>query len=100
MTNKEQTFSIGQTAKIIQFPGGQKLLFEWLRNNGYMYHDNEPYQIFIDRGWFVLVLTKKHLYTPYFPKMVTRVTLKGLYGLKRVIKKHFPICKPCENARS
>lgn len=100
MINRERTFSVGQTSKLIQFPGGEKLFFEWLRKNGYLYHDNEPYQIYIDKGWFVVVLTNAHSFNPHSPKMVTRVTFKGVVGLKKAVKKHFPICKPCDDARS
>lgn len=100
MQIKEKTFSIGQSAKLIQFPGGEKKFFEWLRKHGYLYHDNEPFQIYIDRNWFLVVLTKKGIFNPYFPKMVTRVTIKGLNGLKKVVKKHFPPCKHTNDGRN
>ena len=100
MIKQELTFSVGQSAKLIQFLGGEKKFFHWPREHGYLYHDNEPYQIQLDKGWFIVVLTNAHKANPYFHNMVTRVTLKGLYALKRAIKKHFSICKPCDDARN
>lgn len=100
MKSKIYTVSFAQTAKLIKYPGGEKKLIIWLRKYGYLYHDNEPYQIYVDKGWFEVVLTKKHSFNPHFPKMVTRVTLKGLAGLDKAVKKHFPPCKQIENGRS
>jgi hypothetical protein len=97
MIKQELTFSVGQSAKLIQFLGGEKKFFHWLREHGYLYNDNEPYQIQLDKG---RLLTNAHKANPYFPNMVTRGILKGLYALKRVIKKHFSICKPSDDARN
>lgn len=93
-------FSIAQVAKITKFPGGQKKLCLWLRENGYFSNNNEPYQIYVDKGWFELGVKTIHKADPKFTVLVTKVTIKGLAGLKKVIDKHFPICKPCEDARS
>lgn len=100
MQNRNQTFSVAQTAKLVKFPGGEKKFFFWLREQGYLYHDNEPFQIYIDKGWFEVVLTKKYAINPHFPKMVTRVTIKGIAGLDKAIKKHYPPCKQVENGRN
>ncbi len=94
MSQFNTTFSLGKTAKLIKFPGGEIKFCKWLRDTGYLYHDNEPYQIYLDKEWFEVVLTQKHKVNPNFPKMVTRVTLKGLAGLQKSVKKHFPPCKP------
>ena len=95
-----KTFSVRETSKLIKYPGGEIKFYIWLRENGFLCHDNEPYQIYLDKEWFEVVLTQKHKVNPHFPKMVTRVTFKGVLALEKLVKKHFPICKPCEDATS
>ena len=97
MSNRNKTFSVSQAAKLIRFSGGEKKFFIWLRQQAYLYHDNEPFQIYIDRGWFEVVLTKKYLFNPHFPKMVTRVTIKGLAGLEKAVKKYYIISKQIDH---
>ena len=100
MSTIKKTFSVRETSKLIRFPGGEIKFYKWLRENGFLCHDNEPYQIHLDKEWFEVVLTQKHKVNPNFPKMVTRVTLKGLAGLQKSVKKHFPPCKPIEDGNN
>ena len=95
----EQTFSIGETAKMINFPGGEYTFFEWLRRKGYLLRDNMPAQAYINSGWFVSKVTTKQIGTTRVVIPVTRVTIKGLYALQRKIRKDFPICKPCSESK-
>ena len=92
---KQQLFSIGTVAKMTDFPGGQKRMFIWLRDNGYLQRNNEPYQRFIDNGWMVLLESKIYHEDPPRIVPVPKVTIKGLAGLKRVIDEQFPVCAPC-----
>ena len=56
----DDTCSVAEMAKMIEangYPMGQKRLFEWLRNNGYLctrrgQFFNTPYQIWVERGLF------------------------------------------------
>lgn len=94
-----QTFSVGQTAKIIQFPAGEYKLFEWLRKRGFLLEDNTPAQKYIDRGWLMYVDTdintgRKRIIVP-----VARFTVKGIAGLSKIVEKEFPICKPCGDGK-
>lgn len=46
---------IGAYAKLLKKKGvkiGRNILFEWLRNNGYLRSNNEPYQQYINQGYF------------------------------------------------
>lgn len=46
---------IGAYAKLLKKKGvkiGRNILFEWLRNNGYLRPNNEPYQQYINQGYF------------------------------------------------
>ena len=60
VAESEDTCSVAEMAKIIEangYPMGQKRLFEWLRNNGYLctrngQFFNTPYQIWVERGLF------------------------------------------------
>lgn len=94
------TFSIAEVAKMTNFPGGEYQFFSWLRKYGYLLENNQPSQAQINRGWFVLVSKEQqgNVLTRTIP--VARVTLKGIAGLERVIKKAFPICPPCEKAKN
>lgn len=95
----EQTFSVQETGKLIGFPGGEIQFFDWLRRKGFLLQNNQPAQSFINRGWFKLVPIQKRITGHLSVIPVTRVTIKGLYGLIRVVKKAFPICKPCSDGK-
>ena len=97
--NSELTFSIAEVAKMTNFPGGEHKFFAWLRKYGYLLENNQPSQVQINRGWFVLVSKVLNGIELRRTTPVARVSLKGLAGLERVIKKAFPICPPCDNAR-
>jgi len=93
------TFSIAQVAKMTQFPGGEMKFFEWLRANKYLQPNNEPYQQYIRRNWFVYV--PKTVYNNGVNKRIVvgvpRVTIIGLGSLKRAVSRNFPPCKPKVN---
>ena len=95
----EQTFSVGETAKMINFPGGEYKFFQWLRKNKFLLQDSTPSQAYINRGWFKLVKTSRDLDDSRIVIPVTRVTIKGLAGLERIVKKVFPKCKPCKDGK-
>ena len=60
VAESDDTCSVAEMAKMIESNGcpmGQKRLFEWLRNNGYLctrrgQFFNTPYQIWVERGLF------------------------------------------------
>jgi phage antirepressor YoqD-like protein len=97
--SNEQSFSISETAKMINFPGGEHKFFEWLRKNRFLLMDNTPSQVYRDREWLIIV--KKHLIKDDSITIIptTRVTIKGLAGLEKIVKKCFPICKPCKDGK-
>lgn len=90
------TFSIGEVAKMTNYPGGEHQFFGWLRKYGYLLENNQPSQVQINRGWFVLVSKVQDGAELRRTIPVARVTLKGIAGLERVIKKAFPLCPPCD----
>jgi len=82
------SIKIREWAKIISKRGytiGQNRLFKWLRDNGYLMINNEPYQAYIDRGYFEV--KTKAIHTPTGEKQVktTYVTSKGQVALTEKI---------------
>jgi len=93
--NKPQTISIAVAAKLVNFSGGEIKFFIWLREKGYLLQDNTPAQKYINYKWFVLVKTYRIIGKIKTLIPVTRVTLRGLAGIERAVKKAFPGNKPC-----
>ncbi len=68
VAESDDTCSVAEMAKMIEangYPMGQKRLFEWLRNNGYLctrggQFFNTPYQIWMERGLFRIETTVGH----------------------------------------
>lgn len=74
--------TVQEAAKVLGT--GQNRLFKWLRENGMLMHDNQPYQSAIDAGYFRMVEKQyndkrgeSHTYTQ------TLITGKGLAHIQR-----------------
>lgn len=60
IADKDKTFTMSKVAKLINYIGvGRNILFEILRLNGILRGNNEPYQKYVDRGWFKIIVTEK-----------------------------------------
>lgn len=60
IADKDKTFTMSEVAKLINYIGvGRNILFEILRLNGILRGNNEPYQTYVDRGWFKIIITEK-----------------------------------------
>ena len=92
-------FSIGDTAKMINYPGGEHKFFEWMRDNGYLLTNNFPAQKYRDQGWFEMTTKTLHQMQPKQVVPVTLVTIKGLAALERIVKKTLSPCPPCPPVR-
>lgn len=99
MENYDQTFSVSTVCKLVDFPGGEYKFFGWLRENGFLLQNNEPVQYYRDHGWLKLMDSNKSIPNSKTVIQVTRFTIKGLAGIDRVVKRHFPICKRCNDAK-
>lgn len=55
VTGSKDAIEMSQVAKIIDMGYGRNQLFDLLREKGVLRHNNEPYQTYIDKGWFRLV---------------------------------------------
>lgn len=97
--SKEQTLSIAEVCKLVDFPGGEYKFFIWLKENGFLLKDNTPAQKYRTNGWLKWVNSNKKRGKVQTLIPVYRVTLKGLAGLDKAVKKHFPLCKPCNEKK-
>jgi len=59
VTDSKDAIDMGQVAKVLNYPKiGRNKLFEILRNNGVLQQNNQPYQKYIDCGYFRVVEQK------------------------------------------
>jgi anti-repressor protein len=73
--------SIGEVAKLIGT--GQNRLFAWLRSEGILMGNNQPYQEYMDRGYFRLIEQTFETSNGFHVSTKTLVTGKGLAWLTR-----------------
>lgn len=94
MENYSKTFSVATACKLVNYPGGEKQFFQWLRDKKYLQLNNEPYEVYRKRGWFVL--TDKTLKGVRLPIPVTRFTMAGIVAFEKIVLADFPPCLPCD----
>lgn len=87
VTGSKDTIDIGEAAKVIAIPGlGRNKLFDVLRNKGILMLNNQPYQKYVDAGYF---RTIESSYTT--PDGSTHVNIKtvvyqrGLNFIRKVV---------------
>jgi|GEM_PF-1396780 hypothetical protein len=60
IADKDKTFTMSEVAKLINYIGvGRNILFKILRVNDILRWNNEPYQKYVDAGWFKIIVTEK-----------------------------------------
>lgn len=87
VTGSKDTIDIGEASKVLGIPGyGRNNLFAFLREKGVLQDNNQPYQTYIDRGYFRTIETK------YIEKdgtehinIKTVVYQKGLDFIRKII---------------
>ena len=55
VTGSRSAMEMSQAAKVIGMGMGRNKLFDFLRANGVLRENNEPYQKYVDAGWFRVV---------------------------------------------
>lgn len=78
--------TINQVAKSLNLGTGEKRLFKFLRENGILRSNNEPYQRFIDAGYFKTKL--KNVNRPKYHKAYTQ-TVVSMKGAEYIYRKMF-----------
>lgn len=85
----ETTSDMAQTAKTLANYGlGRNKLFELLRKQKILRYNNEPYQVYVDKGWFRVVESK--FTKPNGDIQVnfkTVVFQKGIDGIRKLLEK-------------
>ena len=78
---------VGEFAKVIGT--GQNRLFKQLRDGGYLMANNQPYQKYLDMGWFVVVenMPFTDANGVSHPSFTTRITGKGQVALEKKFRK-------------
>lgn len=83
----EQWYDMKQAAKLIDEDMGRTKLFKYLRDEGFLMDNNEPYQEFINEGIFKLVLKdiRGRRSQLLFQQAVTLISGTGIRLLKKYI---------------
>lgn len=58
VTDSKDTIDIGSVAKVLNMGIGRNKLFKLLRDNSILMPNNQPYQIYVDRGYFRIIESK------------------------------------------
>lgn len=89
VTDSKDAIDMGQVAKVLNYPGiGRNKLFEILRDNGILQQNNQPYQKYIDCGYF-RVIEQKYEVKPGEIRIniKTLVFQKGVDYIKKLLDK-------------
>lgn len=87
-TTQEQWFTMAEAAKLLDGNIGRTRLFRFLREQDLLMENNEPYQRYIDKGYFKMVL--KNIFGSRgqikFQQLVTLVSPKGIVFIQKLLK--------------
>ena len=89
VTNSKKAIGMGEVAKLLKFkiknrPLGRNMLFEILRNNDILDRYNQPYQRFINQGYFEVRQTfNSYTGEPYYTTLVTSKGIEYIFKLLR-----------------
>lgn len=89
VTDSKDAIDMGQVAKVLNYPRiGRNKLFEILRDNGILQQNNQPYQKYIDCGYF-RVIEQKYESRPGEIRIniKTLVFQKGIDYIKKLLDK-------------
>jgi phage antirepressor YoqD-like protein len=87
VTGSTDTVDMAQAAKVLNMGIGRNKLFELLRDKKVLQHNNQPYQTYIDRGYFRMVESKFQKPTgDTHISIKTVVYQKGLEYIRKLIK--------------
>jgi len=89
VTGSTDTVSMSEVAKVLNIKGmGRNKLFQFLRDESVLQHNNEPYQCFVDRGYFRIVESKysKPAGSTHI-SLKTVVYQKGLDYIRKLLQK-------------
>lgn len=89
VVDSKDAIDMQAVSKVINMGIGRNKLFEFLRNNKVLMQNNQPYQYYIDLGWFRVIESK---YTKpsgdICINLKTVVFQKGVDGIRKLIKQN------------
>lgn len=87
VTGSRDAIEMSKVAKVLDCGMGRNKLFQFLRDNDVLRHNNEPYQRYIDSGWF-RVIEQKYEAAPGEIRINIKplVLQKGINGISKMIK--------------
>lgn len=89
VVDSKDAIDMQAVAKVINMGIGRNKLFDFLRNNKVLMQNNQPYQYYIDLGWFRVIESK---YTKpsgdICINLKTVVFQKGVDGIRKLIKQN------------
>lgn len=93
VASSDDLTEMSMVAKVLNVSGyGRNKIFELLREKKILRYNNEPYQLYVDRGYFKPV--EQHVTLPYGNTIInqkTMVTQRGIDFIRKVINE-----QPCE----
>ena len=88
VTESDDWMEMATVAKLLNFKGyGRNNILEFLRNRGVLRYNNEPYQKYVDLGYFKIV--EKSFPLPYGETGISRKTVvsqKGMDFIRKLIE--------------
>ena len=92
VTGSTDTIDIGNVAKVLNVPNvGRNKLFAFLRKKNILNHRNEPYQEYVDRGYFRQIETSWERDGTTHINLKTVVFQKGLDFIRKLLIKEAEI---------
>jgi phage antirepressor YoqD-like protein len=86
VSNSDDWQEMSSIAKVLNYKGfGRNKIFEFLRDEKILRYNNEPYQEFVDRGYFKIIEQKVDL--PYGTAMINKKTVVSQKGLDFIRRK-------------
>ncbi len=87
MLDSKNAMYIREVAKLLNSPEwGERRLFRFLKNAGVLMENNEPYQKYIDRGYFRVVARTYKVYDEVRTGKTTLVLPKGIDYILKLIR--------------
>lgn len=88
VTESKDAFDMSAVAKTLNMGIGRNKIFEVLRNEKVLRYNNEPFQKYVDKGWFRTVENKyKNSKGETCITIKTVVFQKGIEGIKNILDK-------------
>lgn len=87
-TDSEDTVDMATVEKVLNFPNiGRNKLFEILRNNGILDWKNDPYQRYVNDGWFKCTESVYYVYGEPKINIKTAVYQRGMMKIRELLEK-------------